>query len=158
MARNRIANLKQLHTALRSLSIAEFMRLSPHGRAAYGALFDELAEEDEPELALPAPEPPRSLLPRTRPPSNPPPVASVFPPGEGFKRVQPVANAADIGAWVRAATGLGLSQDLAEDALTGRREMWVRGRTRESMEQVGFTFDPGEASRVANVTEDVYLG
>lgn len=152
MARTKISSLKQLHTALRSLSIAEFMRLSPHGRSAYGALFDELDVEDEmPELPAPAPR---------RLPSSPPVPApgqvSVFPPGEGFKHLQPVSRVEDVPGWARALVSLGFDSGLAEDALLGRREVWVKGDTRTNMEAVGFTFDPGESARVGNVHADVY--
>ncbi len=154
MARTKINTLRHLLPAPRSLSIGEFKRRSAHGRAAYGALFDELAEEDD-DLTLAAPEPVRTL-PRTRPPSSPPaPLPSLAPPSDGFRRLMPVQRLEDLGAWTRAAAGIGISPDLAEDALAGRRELWARGRTLESLESVGFTFEGIETLRVPNVGDEL---
>lgn len=159
MARNKISSLKQLYTALRSLSIAEFMDLSRQGRLAYGAMFDELREqfEKDDELAL-AGAPEMRALPRHTPvPSFPPgSIFSVAPPGGGFLKVQPVARVEDLPVWVRAAQTVGIDPGLAQDALAGKRELWVTGDMRKIMEQVGFTFEPGEAVKVANVGTDVY--
>ncbi len=155
MAR-KISTLKQLRTALRSISLSEFMQLTRQGRIAYGALFDELEDsfqaEEEPDApSLPAPEEIRRL------PSSPPTGGASLYPREGFCRLQPPQEGVPIAPWVAMLAMMGV--DNPEAYLAGQRELWARGGALQNLRMSGLAFsDPPDTARQPNLGADLYLG
>jgi hypothetical protein len=125
MARTKISTLKQLRSALRSLTLSEFMLLTRQGRAAYGALFDELEETftDEDPASLPPPEEPRRL-------SAPP-----------YHKLQPLPPDQPVAPWAAALSTMGIEIHSAEGALQGQRDLWAKGSALKTLREAGLAFE-----------------
>ncbi len=168
MARTKgISTLKQLRSALRTMTLSEFMQLSPHGRSAYGALYDELeADYGEDAPALPAPDPEPKRLPSRPPvqgslyPQSPslPPANSMPPaPGAWFK-MRPLDGDQEPKPWARALSIMGVDEEVANDVLLGGREFWATDGSLHTLRNCGFQFETVSGpEKQANVGHDMYV-